>query len=105
MAALVEAFCIQALPKASIDFLLEHATEYGLVVEDDKKDNKPFLLKIVLRYLTSDTVENSADKGAAVFLKLYSELGEELPDLDVQPKPEPDLNDSRTMENLSYHKL
>ena len=108
MAALVEAFCIQNLPHTSIEFLLAHATEYGINVPDDKKNDKPYVLKVVLRYLTSETVENSADHGAAVFLKLYGELGEELKTIGLQaikPEPTPDPDGDRTIESLSYHKL
>ena len=78
MAGLIEEFCLQSLPKTSVDYLLGLTEEYRITVADDKKDNKAYLLKVVLRHLTSDTIEESDDQGATIFLKLYKELGEEL---------------------------
>ena len=113
MAGLVEAFCVQSLPKTSVDFLFALTEEYQIGVADDKKNDKAYLLKVVLRHLTSADVENSADKGAAVFLKLYGELGEQLSAADVAVKVEMpplekdsgDENASGVSETLSYHKL
>ena len=78
MAGLVDTFCIQNLSKRSIDFLLKCVETYGIAVTDDRKGDKPYLLKVVVRHLTSEAVENSADQGAALFLQLYNELGGEL---------------------------
>ena len=93
MAELVESFCMQMLPETSEDFLQGLCDEYKIVVEVAKKDDKPYLLRLVLRYLTSETVENSADKGASLFLKLYSELGGELKKHGKQLKSEPSMPD------------
>ena len=68
MAGLVDTFCIQNLPHASIEFLLKCCDDFKIVVGNDKKDNKPYVLKVVLRFLTSDDIEQSADQGAAIFL-------------------------------------
>ena len=116
MAGLIEAFCVESLPKTSIDFLIGLTEEYQLQITDEnKKGDKSYLLKIVLRYLTSADIENSADKGAGVFLKLYNELGDELKAADIGVKTEmPALEDrgsndrgstSVVSETLSYHKL
>ena len=78
MAGLVEEFCLQLLPKTSYDFLLALSEEYQIVLDNGKKDEKAHVLKMVMRYLTGETLEGTGDGGAAVFLKLYKELGEEL---------------------------
>ena len=90
MAGLVDTFCIQNLPQTSIEFLLKCLEDYHINVDDDKKGDKAYLLKIVVRHLTSETVENSADHGADIFLKLYAALGEELKQAGV--KIEPNVN-------------
>ena len=76
MAQLVEDFCIEHLRSASLPFLTNLATEYQIPIPVDKANSKSYVSKLVLRYLTSETVEKSADNGAAIFLKL--ELGTEL---------------------------
>ena len=102
MAQLVEAFCMKMVPEADVDFLLARCVEYNINVEAAKRDNKTHLVKLVLRYLTSDTVEGSADAGAAVFLKLYGDLSQGLGDLGVKNEPG---TGGRLDETLSYHKL
>ena len=108
MAGLVDTFCIQNLPKTSIEFLLKCADEYGIAVADEKVGDKPYVLKVVIRHLTSDTVENSADQGAALFLKLYNDLGAELKKVDgMKLEQDGERGDERTEElsdTLSYHK-
>ena len=111
MAALVEDFCIKHLPSASIEFLTELAEEYVIQVPADKTDNKSYVLKLVLRHLTSATIENSADHGAAVFLKLYQELGDELKDSGIGVLPvsvkqnSSDSESDQDDKELSYRKL
>ena len=109
MAGLVDTFCIQNLPHASIEFLLKCCDDFKIVVGNDKKDNKPYVLKVVLRFLTSDDIEQSADQGAAIFLKLYQALGEELKAAGVKNELNvsgTDLNRTDELtDNLSYHKL
>ena len=115
MAGLIEEFCLESLPKTTVDYLLGLTEEYRIEVADEKKGDKRYLLKVVLRHLTSDTIEESPDQGAAVFLKIYKELGEQLKDVGVVPKVEPmpglegdqkeKGDDSETVVTLSYHKL
>ena len=99
MAGLVESFCLQNLPQTEVDFLLARVVEYQIPVTDDKKGDKAHLLKVVMRHLTSADVENSADGGAAIFLKLYNDLGGALKDLAKQD------NDDDSVTTLSYRKL
>ena len=68
MAALVDKFCIQNLSKTSIDFLLKYVAEYEIEVADEKIGDKPYLLKVVIRHLTSETVETQQIKGQHHFL-------------------------------------
>ena len=106
MAGLVDTFCLGALPKTSVDFLTGLTEEYRIGLDDTKKEDHGYLVKMVVKHLTSDAVLNSADKGAAIFLKLYTELGEELKKggVKVEPVGEPDRSDELT-DTLSYHKL
>lgn len=109
MSGLVEAFVTKHLPEVDSEFLTGLCDEYRIVVADEKAGKKPELLKLVMRYLSSEDLENSADKGAGVFLKLYGELGEKLS--AVKPKveiPALDGDDSqhvRSGTTTTYHKL
>ena len=108
MAGLVENFCIEHLPSASIEFLTARAGEYQIQIAPDKTDNKSYILKLVLRHLTSATIENSADQGAAVFLKLYQELGDELKNAGIgvlNVKQDSDSESDHEEKELSYRKL
>ena len=93
MAGLVDTFCIQNLPQTSIEFLLKCVEEYQLIVTEEKKGDKAYLLKVVARHLTLETIENSADHGADIFLRLYKALGDELKQAGV--KIEPTVNGTR----------
>jgi hypothetical protein len=57
-----EAFVTRHLPEVDIDFLTGLCDEYQLQVPAEKVDNKPELLKLVLRYLSSEALEQTADK-------------------------------------------
>lgn len=109
MAGLVDTFCLGALPKTSVDFLTGLAEEYRINIDDAKKEDHGYLVKLVLRHLSSTAVLDSADNGAAIFLKLYNELGEELKKEGVKVEPGvPSSGGDRSGElsdTLSYHKL
>ena len=78
MAKLVETFCLKMLQEAGVEFLFALTEEYRIPVDPGNKEDKNQLVKVLLRHLSSEAIEQSADKGAAIFLKLYNELGEEL---------------------------
>ena len=111
MAELVEEFCMEALPKCSLGFLTALCEEYRITVPDDKKDDKRSCLRLVMRHLTSDTVVGVADEGAAVFLKLYKELGGELKKSVKSESGVPALEGEEeesgqdSVAAVSYHKL
>ena len=133
MAALVVEFVTKHLPEVNLEFLTALCEEYRIVVANEKKDKKPELLKLVLRYLSSEQLEQTPDKGVGVFLKLYNELGEQLgtlkpkhedtmpplegdeanddaakvkPDEKVAPSPARGRGATdESVETLSYHKL
>ena len=109
MAGLVEEFCLKMLPETSVEFLTGLCDEFRIVIPGDKADNKAYLVKVVLRHLTSADIENSEDQGTAIFLKLYNELGGELKPEALQPKQEAPLDNSGgesiVNETLSYRKL
>ena len=103
MAGLVDTFCIQSIPQTSLEFLMEKVTEYNIVIADDKKDDKAFVIKQVIKHLVSDAVTGSLDHGAALFLKLYGELGGELKKLSVKQEPQEGGEDDK--DELSYRRL
>ena len=75
MAGLVEQFCLQMLPEVSVDFLMGLCDEYRITVAEAKQEDKTYLVKVVLRHLTSDAIENSADQGAAIFFEVVPRIG------------------------------
>ena len=94
MAKLVENFCLQMLPNASVDFLVGLTEEYRITVANEQKDDHSHLVRVIYRHLTDPAIEQSTDKGAAIFLKLYTELGEDLKSLGAGPvKTEPKMPD------------
>ena len=102
--SLIEKFVTQWLPEANVGFLTALCTEYAINVPGNKAGKHQDLLKLVLRYLTSEDVENSPDSGAALFLKLFNELGMELGKGD--PKADPDAPVVNTVTpDITYHKL
>ena len=72
---LVEKLVAQWLPEAEVDFLTERCTEFAINVPGDKANNQQYLVRLVSRHLYSETLENSADQGKAVWLKLFGDLG------------------------------
>ena len=45
-----------------------------LTIAENKRDNKSAVFNVIMRYITSEEVEDSADEGMATFLKLNDEL-------------------------------
>ena len=105
MAGLVQTFCTKMLSQTSKEFLQGLCTEYAIVVEANKREDKDHLLKVVLRHLVSEAVENSPDNGAALFLKLYNDLGGELETLEPKKEPSMPPLEGDAVSELSYHKL
>ena len=106
MAGLVDAFCVQMLPQAGIDFLLARCTEYTIQIPEEKKEDKNHVVKSLLHHLTNPAIAATPDHGAALFLKLYEDLGGELQALGAQVKTEPTATDgTAASDSLSYHKL
>ena len=48
MAGLIDSFCLESLPKTSLDFLLGLSDEYKIVVAIEKRGDKAYVLKLVL---------------------------------------------------------
>ena len=105
------------LLKTSADILQGLCDEYKIVVPGDKLGNQAHLRRLVLRYLNSDTLENSTDGGKAVVEKLLGELralhdvpalenGNSDSDVDVKvEKSDVVVSTPVVTETLSYHKL
>ena len=62
--SLIEKFVTQWLPEAKVEFLADLCTEYGIVIPAPKVGKHQEVLKLVLRYLSGETLKNTADKGA-----------------------------------------
>ena len=117
MAKLVETFCLKMLQEAGVEFLFALTEEYQIAVDAANREDKNHLVKVLLRHLASEVIEQSADKGAAIFLKLYNELGEELKTLALgataggvkkEPSTMPELEGDRDVgevETRSFRKL
>ena len=102
--SLVEKFVTQWLPEAEVDFLTQLCTEYAIQIPPAKAGKHQDILKLVLRHLSSQDLEDTADHGAAVYLKLFNELGTVLG--KGQPKPEPALSTNGDNDStITYHKL
>ena len=87
MADLIEKLVIQWLPEASVEFLTEKCGEFTVAIPNDKADNQQYLVRLVSRHLYSAELENSAEQGKPVWLKLFGELGTALG--KGAPKQEP----------------
>ena len=61
-----EKYVVQNLPNATLDYLTAFCEEYRIVVPDDRRENRDYLVKVAIRHLSSVEVENSADGGAAL---------------------------------------
>ena len=89
MADEMEKFVMKNLHAAGVDFLQALCEEYRIVIPNEKVDDHGYLVKVALRYLVSETVEQLQDGGAALLLKLHGELIEELAPKEEPPVLEP----------------
>ena len=104
--ALIEKYVTQWLPEASRDFLDALCNEFKIIVPQEKIGKHQEVLKLVYRYLSSAELESTDDKGAAVYYKLFNELGQDL----GKGKPKVEAHDdsgggSGSETPLTYHKL
>ena len=83
----MEQLVTQWLPEAEIEFLVERCTEFQIQIPAGNADDPTYLRRRILRYLTSDTMENSADHGAAIWQKLFGDLGTVLGKGAVKKEP------------------
>ena len=58
-----------------VQFLTDRCDEYKITVPPQKASNSQYIQKLILRYLTSEDLEKTADQGHSVWAKLFSELG------------------------------
>ena len=65
---------VEKLHEVNLDQLKEICERLQLTIADKKKDNKVAVFNGIMRHLTSEEVEDSADEGMAAFLKLNDEL-------------------------------
>ena len=99
--SLLEKFVTQWITEADVDFLTQLCGEYNIVIPDAKVGKHQELLKLLFRHLNSAELEESDDQGAAVFLKLFNDLGTALGKGD--PKREmADSEDGEADTSISY---
>ena len=103
--SLIEKFVTQWLPEARVEFLSDLCTEYGIEIPAPKVGKHQEVLKLVLRYLSGETLEATPDKGAAVYVKLFNELGVELGKGTAKSEPLDTTIGATNSGTLSYHKL
>ena len=104
--SLLEKFVTQWLTEADLDFLNQLCTEYNIVIPAAKVGKHQEILKLLLRYVTGEELENTDDQGAAVYLKLFNDLDMALG--KGTPKSEPSVDGGVVgagSSTISYHKL
>ena len=119
---LIEKLVAQWLPEADVEFLTERCTEFAINVPVAKADNQQYLVRLVSRHLYSETLENAADQGKSVWLKLFGDLGTALgkgtPKIEA-PDPGPNVGGGNNAvgavggvgtgngqsSNVTFHKL
>ena len=105
---------------ADLDYLLGFCEERRIAVGDEKREDKSQLIKLALRHLNSEAVENSADGGKAIVDKIVQELAvkvkDEMPLLEgngtndveankpVKPVAKTEESDGMS-EVVTYHKF
>ena len=118
---LIEKLVSQWLPEADVDFLTARCTEFVINVPPDKVANQQYLVRLISRHLYSEALENEADRGASVWLKLFGDLGAALgkgaPKVDPDPVPNVGVGNNNTgavggtgtvntgQGSLTFHKL
>ena len=73
---LIKELCMQWLPQVHVDVLTGLLDEYRVPIPEAKVGKKSTLLTLIMVYLTSEAVEESADGGKALFQKLHNELAD-----------------------------
>ena len=95
-----------SLSLEKLEQLKEHV-EIGTVIPDGKK-NKSFLLRMIIKYLSSDEILNLEDEGLSTFLSTldFIKKGENVDEVKIEPDVEkkPDSK-SKTEENLEKTEL
>ena len=75
MAGLVEAFCLKTLPDTSIEFLTALSEEYRLTLDENLKDDKAHVLRVVVRHLMSPNPGCFARQGGLSFSEIVWGVG------------------------------
>ncbi len=75
------------LLKSDLDYLLGFCDTHRIAVGGEKRESKPAVLKLVMRYLNSEEIEDSDDGGKAIVDKIVEDLGGEVKE-DVKVMPE-----------------
>lgn len=72
---------LEKLQQLAVNQLVEVCSSLGVTVAEAKKAKKESLFNAIIRYLSSEDIEDSDDGGMSIFLKLNDDLGKMGPDV------------------------
>ena len=72
----IEAEVLHWLRMVDLDALQKFCVELKVTIPPNKQGNKSLIIKLLVRYLHSEVVEDLEDNGHSIFLKLHSDLKE-----------------------------
>ena len=97
----VEPMVIKLLSEADVDLLVKVCSKIPLVIPPEKAGKRTLILKLLMKYLHSDTVDESEDGGLSTFLMIYSELEDaQKKDIKVENSSASDLGNVRNGEKV-----
>ena len=77
----IQAEVLQWLRLVREDVLEAFCDEFKINIPQDKRGNKSFIVKLLIKYLHSDALEALEDEGHSVFLKMHNDLERAIPGL------------------------
>ena len=72
----VETTVIRLISEADVDTLVRICEKIPIEIPAEKAERKVSVVKLLLKYLHSDTIEKSEDEGLSTFLMIQEELTE-----------------------------
>ena len=69
---------LEQIPLLNLEDLVKLCDQFQVQVEEAKKDNKPTIKRLFMKYLMSEDVVVAADEGAAMFQRVDAEIAKSL---------------------------
>ena len=89
----VEDFIFGRLTELSLDDLIEIHTEYELQAIPEGKRVKSYVLKVILKYLSSEVVTDAEDEGLGTYMWIRDSINKKIEQIEQQivktDEPEP----------------